>query len=168
MRPAAGRYTRAASAPIHSSPTACISGPRERARARCAIPSRIAATSNPANGGDGCATNAANCSSANGPGTPRCYQRPGRIPGPASLPLAELIGSKKPTTLYVTFPKYAVEGLGSFLRILGAQFARGLRDAAARRPTLIAFSGPDVLGPNPLLDIATSPTEGVELATGSI
>jgi hypothetical protein len=71
-------------------------------------------------------------------------------------------------TLCVTLPKHAVEELGSFLRILGAQFARGLRDAAARRRTLIAFSGPDVLGPNPLLDIATSPTEGVELATGSI
>jgi hypothetical protein len=30
-----------------------------------------------------CATNAASCSSANGPGTARCYQRPGRNPGPA-------------------------------------------------------------------------------------
>jgi hypothetical protein len=80
MRPAAGRYTRAGSAPIRSSRTACICGPRERWRARCAIPSRIAVTSSGANGGDGCAMNAASWSSANGPGTPRCY-RPARSPG---------------------------------------------------------------------------------------
>src|ERR1039457_3555952 len=62
-----------------------MSGPGDRARARCAIPSRIAATSNPANGADICAANAASCSSANGPGTPRCSQQ--RAPAVKEHPL---------------------------------------------------------------------------------
>jgi hypothetical protein len=81
------------------------------------------------------------------------------------LLLAELVASEKLTTLYVTFPKHHLERWRPFVRMLCAQFARGLREAATLHTTLIAIDGTDALGPNALQDLATSPVEGIDLVT---